>query len=156
MSRPANAPPDALARATPRCAPPWSRPPGRRPAPAPLTGKRAVMGAAGIRLYDGVSGTPVVDLNATTGSATFRGTVEGALIRTSGAGQRMEIESSGTAGGRTISYPASGTGVASFTRRDDTNGNAEVRMDARGINRGVPQLPQPVRRHRLLGRDRGH
>lgn len=100
-------------------------------------GSRYRIDATGIKLYSGSSTTPTVDLNAITGNATFRGTVEGALIRTSSTGQRLEIQGGGTAGGRTLTfYPATGTGVATFTSRDDGAGNAGLTLTAGGTNRG--------------------
>lgn len=101
------------------------------------SGSRYRIDATGIKLYSGSSTTPTVDLNAVTGNATFRGTVEGALIRTSATGQRLEIQGGGTAGGRTLTfYPATGTGVATFTSRDDGVGNAGLTLTAGGTNRG--------------------
>src|SRR4051812_35421344 len=46
-SRPANDPPGAPARATPRCAPRWWRPPGPRPAPAAPTWARSTSASGG-------------------------------------------------------------------------------------------------------------
>ncbi len=101
------------------------------------SGSRYRIDATGIKLYSGSSTTPTVDLNAVTGNATFRGTVEGALIRTSATGQRLEIEGGGTAGGRTMTfYPATGTGVATVTSRDDGAGNAGITLKAGGAARG--------------------
>ena len=101
------------------------------------TGSRYRIDSTGIKLFSGSSTTPTVDLNAITGNATFRGTVEGALIRTSATGQRLEIQGGGTAGGRTMTfYPATGTGVATFTSRDDGAGNAGLTLKAGGANRG--------------------
>lgn len=101
------------------------------------TGSRYRIDSTGIKLWSGAGTTPTVDLNAITGNATFRGTVEGALIRTSSTGQRLEIQGGGTAGGRTMTfYPATGTGVATFTSRDDGAGNAGLTLKAGGTNRG--------------------
>lgn len=96
------------------------------------TGKRWTADANGIRLYDGVSTTPVIDLNSGTGSAVFRGVVEGALIRTSSTGQRLEIQS----GSRAVTfYPVSASGgAASFYSADDGSGNAGVTATAGSTN----------------------
>lgn len=101
------------------------------------SGSRYRIDATGIKLYSGSSTTPTVDLNAVTGNATFRGTVEGALIRTSATGQRLEIQGGGMAGGRTLTfYPAGAGQAATLTSRDDPAGNAGISMDAGGTNHG--------------------
>lgn len=101
------------------------------------SGSRYRIDSTGIKLFSGTDTTPTVDLNALTGNATFRGTVEGALIRTSATGQRLEIQSGGTAGGRTLTFYPAGAGLpATVFSRDDTAGNAGVSMEAGGTNRG--------------------
>lgn len=87
------------------------------------SGSRYRIDSTGIKLWSGSGTTPTVDLNAVTGNATFRGIVEGALIRTSATGQRLEIQS----GSRAITfYPAGNGGAASFFSADDGSGNAGV------------------------------
>lgn len=97
---------------------------------------RIVLDAAGQRFYD-ASNVVSIDFNTTTGTATFRGIVEGALFRTSATGQRLEITGGGTAGGRTLTfYPAGAGQPAVFRSRDDVGGNAGISFDAGGVNRG--------------------
>jgi hypothetical protein len=97
---------------------------------------RIVLDAAGQRFYD-ASNVVSIDFNTTTGTAIFRGIVEGALFRTSASGQRLEITGGGTAGGRTLTfYPAGSGQPAVFRSRDDVGGNAGISFDAGGVNRG--------------------
>lgn len=101
------------------------------------SGSRYRIDSTGIKLYSGAGTTPTVDLNALTGNATFRGTVEGALIRTSATGQRLEIQGGGMAGGRTLTfYPAGAGQPATVYSRDDAAGNAGVSMESGGASRG--------------------
>jgi hypothetical protein len=95
---------------------------------------RVVIDAAGQRFYD-ASNLVTIDFNTTTGSATFRGIVEGALIRTAASGQRLEIQSSGTAGGRTMTFYPAGAGQPSILySRDDAGGNAGLTLETGGAN----------------------
>lgn len=101
------------------------------------SGSRYRIDATGIKLWSESNPTPTIDLNAVTGNATFRGTVEGALFRTSASGQRFEITGGGTAGGRTLTfYPAGAGQAATVYSRDDAAGNAGVSMESGGTNRG--------------------
>lgn len=101
-------------------------------------GSRVEIDKAGVRLMSSVAGAaPVVDMNTGTGNATFRGTVEGALFKTSGDGQRLEIQGGGMAGGRTVTfYPAGGGLPATVYSRDDRQGNAGVSLAAGGAAHG--------------------
>lgn len=101
------------------------------------SGSRYRIDATGIKLWSGSNTTPTVDLSAITGNATFRGTVEGALIRTSSEGQRLEIQGGGAAGGRTLTFYPAGAGTPATVRsRDDAAGNAGITMESGGANRG--------------------
>lgn len=102
------------------------------------SGNRYRLDAAGLRFYSGSNPVPTIDFNTVTGVGTLRSVIlENALFRTQGTGQRLQIDSGGTAGGRTLTfYPAGAGQPATVSSRDDTAGNAGVSMEAGGTNRG--------------------